>query len=63
MDSYIYLQWIILGQRIQISKFQDFDAINRPVVAMSVDNEDNIESIDNALDSGDDIVDNTLLKC
>ena len=28
-------------------EFQDFDAINRPVVAMSVDNVDNIESIDN----------------
>ena len=40
--------------------FQDYDAIRKPVVAMSVDNVDNIESNDNALDSGDDIVDNTI---
>ena len=40
--------------------FQDYNAIRKPVVAMSVDNVDNIESNDNALDSGDDIVDNTI---
>ena len=45
---------------VDISEFQDYDAVMKPVVTMSVDNVDNIESNDNVVDSGDEIVDNTL---